>query len=160
MGHMISLSCCGRLRATVYVRDGLIGGQPRPQQPSCTACRRMPLVFTGVAADAIEAPSRARRRSALPKNAPNSLKLRPCPSRRGQVGFVIGTAIVAISQNPVIEIGVATPHRACIRNFLRSGSSREFVASEASFCRTGCRHERDGEARAFDRKFLSESIGC
>jgi hypothetical protein len=113
------------------------------QQPTSSAAaavlHRLPPdapSLTGVAADAIEAPSRARRRSALPKNAPNSLKLRPCPSRRGQVGFVIGTAIVAISQNPVIEIGVATPYRACIRNFLRSGSSREFVASEASFGRT------------------------
>lgn len=96
---------------------------------------RLPPDAPGVAADPIEAPSRAA--DVLPsQNAPNSLKLRPCPSRRAQVDFVIGTAIVAISQNPVIEIGVATPHHACIRNFLRSGSSREFVASEASFGRT------------------------
>ena len=50
------------------------------------------------------------------QNAPNSLKLRPCPSRRGQVGFVLGTPIVAISQNPVIEIGVATPQHAVVTN--------------------------------------------
>ena len=78
-----------------------------------------------------------------------------CKLHQMATGFVIGTAIVAISQNPVIEIGVATPHHACIRNFLRNGSSREFVASEASFGRTA-RHERDGEAGAFDRKLLSE----
>jgi hypothetical protein len=102
----------------------------------------MPLVFTGVAADPIEAPSRACRRSALPKRSQLaeietvSQSKETGESETAQVGFVIGTAIVAISQNPVIEIGVATPHHACIRNFLRSGSSREFVASEASFGRT------------------------
>jgi len=35
-------------------------------------------------------------------------------SERAQVGFAIDIAIVAISQNPVIEIGVATPHHSCV----------------------------------------------
>ena len=102
----------------------------------------MPLVFTGVAADPIEAPSRACRRSALPER-PQLAEIETVSqsketgeSETAQVDFAIGTAVVAISQNPVIEIGVATPHHACIRNFLRSGSSREFVASQASFGRT------------------------
>jgi hypothetical protein len=45
----------------------------------------------------------------------------------------------------VIEVGVATPHHACVH---RSGSSREFVASEASFGLVAV-VECDGEAGAF-----------
>jgi hypothetical protein len=88
------------------------------------------LVFTGVAADPIEAPSRACRRPC--QNAPNSLKLRPCPSRRGQVGFVIGIAIVAINQNPVIEIGVATPQHAVVTNATAKlgRSTRKFLSEQ------------------------------
>jgi hypothetical protein len=56
----------------------------------------------------------------------------------------------------VIEIGVATPHHACIRIFRRTGSSRELVAKRSKLRPDRRRHERDGEARAFDRKFLSE----
>jgi hypothetical protein len=51
---------------------------------------------------------------------------------------------------------VATPHHACIRNFLRSGSSREFVASEASFGRTAVVTNATAKLGRSIRKFLSE----
>jgi hypothetical protein len=56
----------------------------------------------------------------------------------------------------VIEIGVATPHHTCISKFspqwLFAGIRRE----RSKLRPDRCRHERDGEAKAFDRKFLSE----
>jgi hypothetical protein len=77
-------------------------------------------------------PRRAATAIARPAITPQLAEIET-GSQSKELDFVIGTAIVAISLNPVIEIGVTTPHHAVFEIFsavaLRGHSSRAKQAS-------------------------------